>query len=82
MLAQQAVDEKSNEITAVPELLKMLDIRGGRDGGCGSNTQTEIAAQVVKGGGDYVMAVKDNHRRWQTCCNGTGRDDLEKFDGV
>ena len=83
VLAQQAVDEKSNEITAVPELLKMLDIRGAVVTVDALNTQTEIAAQVVKGGGDYVMAVKDNH---PTLCDTLQRNldemILEKFDGV
>jgi predicted transposase YbfD/YdcC len=83
VLAQQAVDAKSNEITAVPELLKMLDIRGAVVTVDALNTQTEIAAQIVKGGGDYVMAVKDNH---PTLCDAIQRNldemILEKFAGV
>lgn len=83
VLAQQAVDEKSNEITAVPELLKMLDIKGAVVTADALNTQTEIAAQIVKGGGDYVMAVKDNH---PTLCDAIQRNldemILEKFAGV
>jgi len=61
VLAQQAVEQKSNEITAVPQLLEMLDIRGAVVTVDALNTQTEIAARIIKGGGDYVMAVKDNH---------------------
>jgi|HubBroStandDraft_6_1064221.scaffolds.fasta_scaffold386872_1 predicted transposase YbfD/YdcC len=83
VLAQQAVDEKSNEITAVPELLKMLDIRGAVVTVDALNTQTQIAAEIVKGGGDYVMAVKDNH---PTLCDAVQRNldemILEKFAGV
>ena len=83
VLAQQAVDEKSNEITAVPQLLKMLDIQGAVVTADALNTQTEIAAQIVKGGGDYVMAVKDNH---PTLCDTIQRNldemILEKFAGV
>src|ERR1700677_880014 len=83
VLAQQAVDEKSNEITAVPELLKMLDVQGAVVTVDALNTQTEIAAQIVKGGGDYVMAVKDNH---PTLCDTIQRNldemILEKFTGV
>jgi predicted transposase YbfD/YdcC len=83
VLAQQAVDEKSNEITAVPELLKMLDIKGAVVTVDALNTQTEIAAQIVKSGGDYVMAVKDNH---PTLCDTIQRNlnemILEKFVGV
>lgn len=61
VLAQQAVDEKSNEITAVPQVLKMLDIKGAIITVDALNTQKTIAEQIVKGGGDYLMAVKDNH---------------------
>lgn len=83
VLAQQAVDEKSNEIKAVPELLKMLDLKGATVTVDALNTQTQIAEQVVKGGGDYLMAVKENH---PTLCDSLQRhlDEmvLEKFDGV
>ena len=83
VLAQLAVDEKSNEITAVPELLKLLDIRGAVVTVDALNTQTQTAEQVVKGGGDYVMAVKENH---PTLCDTIQRNldemILEKFAGV
>jgi predicted transposase YbfD/YdcC len=61
VLAQQAVDEKSNEITAVPELLKMLDIRGAVVTADALNTQKQIAQQIVRQGGGYLLAVKENH---------------------
>jgi predicted transposase YbfD/YdcC len=61
VLAQQAVDEKSNEITAVPTLLNMLDLKGAVVTSDALNTQKNIAAQIIKGGGDYVLAVKGNH---------------------
>ena len=83
VLAQRAVDEKSNEITAVPELLKALDVRGAVVSGDALNTQREIAALIVKGGGDYLLAVKDNH---PTLCDAIQRhlDEmiLEKFKDV
>jgi len=83
VLAQQAVDEKSNEIKAVPELLKMLDLRGAVVTADAMNTQTDIAEQIVKGGGDWLLAVKDNH---PTLCDSIQRhlDEmiLEDFDGV
>ena len=83
VLAQLAVDEKSYEITAVPELLKLLDIRGAVVTVDALNTQTQTAEQVVKGGGDYVMAVKENH---PTLCDTIQRNldemILEKFAGV
>jgi len=61
VLAQTAVNEKSNEITAVPEVLGMLDIKGAIISVDALNTQKTIAQQIVKQGGDYLMAVKDNH---------------------
>jgi predicted transposase YbfD/YdcC len=60
VLAQQAVDEKSNEITAIPVLLGMLDLRGAVVTIDAMGTQTAIAEQIKKAGGDYVLAVKDN----------------------
>jgi predicted transposase YbfD/YdcC len=59
-LAQQAVDTKSNEITAIPELLKLLDLKGALLTIDAMGCQKEIAADVVTGGGDYVFAVKGN----------------------
>jgi len=83
VLAQQAVEQKSNEITAMPEVLKLLDIKGAVVTVDAMGTQTEIAAQIVKAGGDYVMAVKKNH---PTLCNSIqlALDEmiLEKFAGV
>jgi predicted transposase YbfD/YdcC len=61
VLAQQAVNEKSNEITAVPELLKLLDLKGTTVTVDALNTQKNIAGQIVKGQGAYLMAVKENH---------------------
>lgn len=59
-LGQVAVDEKSNEITAIPRLLAMLELRGALVSIDAMGCQKEIARQIVKGGGDYVLAVKDN----------------------
>lgn len=61
VLAQQAVAEKGNEITAVPEVLGMLDLQGAVVSVDALNTQKTIAERIVKAGGDYLMAVKDNH---------------------
>jgi predicted transposase YbfD/YdcC len=60
VLGQQSVDEKSNEITAIPELLKLLELHGAIVTIDALGCQKEIAAQIVAGGGDYVLAVKDN----------------------
>jgi predicted transposase YbfD/YdcC len=61
VLCQDAVDEKSNEITAVPKLLDMLDVTGAVITVDALNTQKTIAKQIIDGGGDYVMALKENH---------------------
>lgn len=60
VLAQMAVEDKSNEITAVPQLLKMLCLKGVVVTADALNCQREIAAQVIEQGGDYVLALKAN----------------------
>jgi predicted transposase YbfD/YdcC len=59
-LGQVACDEKSNEITAIPELLRFVDIRGAIITIDAMGTQKAIAEQVVAGGADYVLALKGN----------------------
>jgi predicted transposase YbfD/YdcC len=59
-LGQRKVDEKSNEITAIPELLKVLDIAGALVTIDAMGCQTKIADQVRASGADYLLAVKDN----------------------
>jgi predicted transposase YbfD/YdcC len=59
-LGQVAVDAKSNEITAIPLLLDLLDLRDKIVTIDAAGCQKEIATQIVAGGGDYVLAVKDN----------------------
>lgn len=60
VLAQRAVDGKSNEITAIPELLDMLNIKGAIVSIDAMGTQKAIAAHIVEKGGDYVLALKGN----------------------
>ena len=62
-LAQVKTDEKSNEITAIPELLKLLDISGALISIDAMGCQKEIAGQIVKQKGDYLLAVKENQPR-------------------
>ena len=62
VLAQQKVEAKSNEMLAVPLLLEMLDVQGSVVTTDALNTQKNIAAAIQKGGGDYVLALKENHR--------------------
>ena len=60
MLAQRAVDGKSNEITAIPELLDMLNLEGAIVTIDAMGTQKEIAQRIVGKGADYVLALKGN----------------------
>jgi predicted transposase YbfD/YdcC len=59
-LGQVVVDEKSNEIPAIPELLQLLDISGALVTIDAMGCQKEIAAEIRDGGGDYILAVKRN----------------------
>lgn len=59
-LGQAKVDEKSNEITAIPLLLRMLDVSGCIVTIDAMGCQKEIAQQIVAGGADYMLAVKEN----------------------
>jgi predicted transposase YbfD/YdcC/predicted DNA-binding protein (UPF0251 family) len=59
-LGQVVVDEKSNEITAIPKLLKILEISGSLVTIDAMGCQTEIAQAIIDAGADYVLAVKDN----------------------
>jgi len=60
VLGQTKVAEKSNEITAIPELLRLLDISGCIVTTDAIGTQTEITKTIVTGGGDYLLSVKNN----------------------
>lgn len=65
VLAQTATAEKSNEITAIPELLKLLDLRGAIPAFAGTSIdamgcQREIAQQIIDGGGHYLLGLKGN----------------------
>jgi predicted transposase YbfD/YdcC len=59
-LGQVACAEKSHEITAIPELLRLVDIHGAIITIDAMGTQKAIAAQIIDGGGDYVLALKGN----------------------
>ena len=60
VLGQQACAEKSNEITAIPSLLKLLELSGAIVTIDAMGCQTEIAEQIRERKADYVLAVKDN----------------------
>jgi predicted transposase YbfD/YdcC len=60
VLGQIKTEEKSNEITAIPQLLKMLDLSGNIVTIDAMGTQKAIAEQIIEQGGDYVLAAKSN----------------------
>ena len=62
-LAQVRTDEKSNEITAIPELLALLDVSGALVSIDAMGCQKDIATQIVDQKGDYLLAVKGNQPR-------------------
>lgn len=70
VLGQRKTGEKSNEITAIPELLRVLDIKGATITIDAMGCQTDIASTIITGGGNYLVAVKDNQP--------TLRQDIEK----
>lgn len=70
-LAQMPTEEKSNEITAIPALLRMLDLRGATVSIDAMGCQRTIAAQILEGGGQYLLGLKGNQ--------GTLHDDVRLF---
>jgi len=61
VLGQMKVEDKSNEITAIPALLELLDITGSIITIDAMGTQTEIAQKIIEKKADYVLALKANH---------------------
>lgn len=71
VLGQEKVDEKSNEITAIPKLLELLELRGAIVTIDAMGCQTAIAKKIIEQGGDYVLGLKGNQ--------GTLHKDVELF---
>ena len=71
VFAQEKVEEKSNEITAIPKLLAMLDLQGHIVTLDAMAAQHAICAQIIEQGGDYVISLKGNQ--------GTLRKDIQLF---
>ena len=61
LLAQITTEEKSNEVTAIPKLIDLIDIRGCTVSIDAMGCQKNIAEKIIDSGGDYVLALKDNH---------------------
>jgi predicted transposase YbfD/YdcC len=62
VFGQLAVEDKSNEITAIPKLLDLMDIKGAVVTVDAMGCQRDIAAKIVDGGADFILAVKDNQK--------------------
>ncbi len=79
-LGQVATEEKSNEITAIPELIDQIDVRGAIVTIDAMGCQKDIAKKIVDAKGDYVLAVKDNqpklHKAIQDLFSDERQDDL------
>ena len=60
VLGQQQVDDKSNEITAIPKLLELLELQGAVVTLDAMGCQRAIAEQIVAQGGEYVLGLKGN----------------------
>jgi len=60
ILAQQPVENKSNEITAIPKVLEQIDIQGAIITSDAMGCQTHVAKGICDSGGDYVLALKGN----------------------
>lgn len=67
VLGQIKINDKSNEITAIPELLDLLEIRGCLITIDAMGCQREIAKKIVDKGADYLLAVKGNQGKLQEC---------------
>ena len=61
VLGQVKVEDKSNEITAIPALIELLDLSGAIVTIDAMGTQTEIASQLIQKNADYILALKGNH---------------------
>jgi predicted transposase YbfD/YdcC len=77
------VADKSNEIVAIPKLLALLELKGTIITIDAMGTQKEIAQTIVQGGGEYVLALKDNHRSLKVAVenffNGKNRSRYQDF---
>jgi predicted transposase YbfD/YdcC len=76
-LGQEVCAERSNEITAIPELLKKIDVRGGIITTDAMGTQKAIAEAVLGAGADFVLALKRNHEALHTAVIGHIDERLE-----
>ena len=77
-LGQVATEEKSNEITAIPLLLKQIELTNALITIDAMGCQKEIARDIVAGGGDFVIAVKDNQPKLREAIAAYFEEHLER----
>jgi len=77
VVGQLKTDQKSNEITAIPELLRLLAIKGCIVTIDAMGCQTAIADQIRNQGGDYLLALKSNHKKAYTAVKQYFHQDIE-----
>lgn len=77
-LGQVATEEKSNEITAIPQLLGQIDLRNTVVTIDAMGCQKEITRDIVVGGGDFVIAVKDNQPKLHAAIGTYFEEQLER----
>ena len=81
-LGQRKVEGKTNEITAIPELLDMIDIKGCIVTIDALGTQRKIAEKIVNHGAEYILALKGNHEYLkedvESLCNRISADSNDK----
>src|SRR5205814_7269689 len=86
VLGTVAVDDKSNEIPAVRQLLSLLDLRGALVTADAAHCQRETVAQIRRGGADYLLSLKDNQKHLLTdtiaCFEQTDRADWAQREWV
>ena len=76
-------EDKSNEITAIPTLLSLIELKGSLITMDAAGAQTPIIAQIVAGGGDYIAALKGNQSTTHDAVRGFCLDaDSAEFNGV
>lgn len=80
VLGQVAVDQKSNEIKAIPILLEQLDLSGAIITTDAMGTQTAIARQIQSAGADYIVTLKSNHPSLAEDARNWFQDNRQKLD--
>lgn len=82
VLGQEAVDEKSNEITAIPVLLAMLELEGAVVTIDAMGCQREIAQQIVDAKGDYILGLKGNQGKLHDAVQELAEEALSSMEHV